>query len=466
VSFVSVEFFLLLVITLSVLVLVPSGVGRKVVVLLTSCVFYAFWDWRFLGLLAAVTVIDFYISQELVAAKSARKRKLLLVASVATNLGLLAVFKYLGFFLDSLNALLLPLGMQLGVIRLILPIGISFYTFETLSYVIDVYRRQTQPARSLLDYAVFVTFFPRLVAGPIMRASTFLPQLAPGIQLSIDNLGLGLQLFLRGMVKKLVVADTMAIFVDQVYASPTLFSSSTVWLAAAAYSIQILCDFSGYTDMALGIGQALGIQLPENFNLPYTSQSIREFWQRWHISLSTWLRDYLYISLGGSRRSAVRTNVNLMVTMLLGGLWHGASWNFVLWGGLNGLYLVVERIFRKHARDSGEWVGPLSWLRAGLVFVVVTITWVPFRSPSYQVTIDVFKKLSFIGDRGIVWLYQPALLAVFGCLIGGFVLRTLQLRLEVFPLRRGYTFAVILAMALLVFYLSPLRSSPFIYFQF
>jgi alginate O-acetyltransferase complex protein AlgI len=287
---VSIEFAVLLLGVLLSLIAFRAASVRKLTLLAASCLFYAYWDWRFLGLLATVTILDYTISRYIVSAPTLRRKRLLLAFSIVSNLGFLFYFKYFNFFLGTLNAALLPLGWQLDTLNIILPIGISFYTFETLSYVIDIYHDLIPPAKSILDYAIFITFFPRLVAGPIMRAQQFLPQLERGLQLNLDNLAAGLQLFMRGLFKKLVIADNLAIFVDQLYAAPGLFSPSTVWLGVFAYSIQILCDFSGYTDMALGIARILGFQLPENFSLPYTAQSITEFWQRWHISLSTWLR--------------------------------------------------------------------------------------------------------------------------------------------------------------------------------
>ncbi len=465
-SFVTFEFALLLASVLTLLALVRSTLGRKLILLAASCFFYAYWDWRFLGLLATVTVVDYYVSKFLFATQSARTRRWLLVISLVTNLGFLGFFKYFGFFVDSLNALLVPLGWHLGTLSIILPIGISFYTFETLSYVIDIYRGDARPARSMLDYAIFITFFPRLVAGPIMRPHQFLPQLEHGIQLNWANLAGGAQLFVRGAFKKMVVADNMAIMADQVYAAPHLFSSGTVWLGVLAYSIQILFDFSGYTDMALGVGRMLGFHLPQNFNMPYTAQSITEFWQRWHMSLSSWLRDYVYIAFGGNRRGQFRTYVNLMATMLLGGLWHGASWNFVVWGGLQGAFLALERGFYGGRPTNGPWKSPLTWAKATAVFVLVTVTWVFFRSPSFDATGVVLRKLFFVDPAGLVWPYTWALLAVPLVVLGGFVTRTFALGLPAHATRSSYAVPLIITEALLVCFLSPLNVSPFIYFQF
>lgn len=466
-SFVSVEFAVLLVVVLTLLFLIKATLPRKLVLLAASCVFYAWWDWRFLGLLAFVTVLDYYISQMLVHTEDPRRRKLLLVISVTANLGFLGFFKYFNFFIDSLNAAFAPLGWNLSTLNIILPIGISFYTFETISYVIDVYRGVAKPAHSLLDYAIFISFFPRLVAGPIMRATQFLPQLERGLILNLANLVEGAQWFLRGLLKKLVIADNVAIMVDQIYNAPSLFHPASVWLAVAGYSVQILFDFSGYTDMARGIGKMVGIELPPNFNLPYTAQSLTEFWNRWHISLSTWLRDYLYISLGGNRKGRLRTYVNLMLTMLLGGLWHGASWNFVVWGGLHGLGLALERLFYGKKPPQYGWESPLAWLRSLLTAFVVTLLWVPFRSPNWETTTIIFQKLVFMPmEYSIHWYYQWAIIAVPLIFIGGMLTRRFDWRWPILSLEKTYTPAVMLFEALLVFYLAPVNSSPFIYFQF
>jgi alginate O-acetyltransferase complex protein AlgI len=466
-NFISKEFAVLLVSVLIFLYLFKNPLARKLTVLSASCVFYAWWDWRFLGLLATVTLVDYYVSHFLFTAKSEKKRKILLWVSIVTNLGFLGVFKYFNFFTQTLDLLAQTWGWRVGTLNIILPIGISFYTFETLSYVIDVYRRVTLPAKSLLDYAIFITFFPRLVAGPIMRASQFLPQLERGIQLNFPGLVNGAQLFLRGMLKKMVIADNVAVMVDQVFQAPGVFSSPTVWLGVAAYSVQILYDFWGYTDMACGIGKMLGIELPINFNLPYTAQSISEFWTRWHISLSTWLRDYLYISLGGNRRGKVRTYLNLMITMLLGGLWHGASWNFVLWGGLHGLYLAVERMLLGPKIKQHSWHSPIAWARALLVFGLVTLTWVPFRSPNWQTTWIIYQKLFFMGSQyNIEWYYVWALIAIPLVIGGGCLARRFEWKWPILPIQKSYTPAVMLLEILIIFYFSPVASSPFIYFQF
>jgi alginate O-acetyltransferase complex protein AlgI len=466
-NFVSIEFVLLIVVVLVLMLIVKNFSGRKVVLLLASCFFYAYWDWRFLGLLILITVVDFYISINISATLDPGRKRSFLIASLVLNLLVLGIFKYSNFFIDSLDLILQPLGVQLPELKVILPIGISFYVFETLSYVIDVYRGNAKPANSLLDYAVFITFFPRLVAGPIMRASQFLPQLENGITLSRENFLTGGHLFGQGLIKKVVVANSMAVIVDKIYAGPLLYSSATIWLAVLSYSIQIYFDFSGYSDMAMGVARLFGIQLPVNFNLPYTSASLSEFWQRWHISLSTWLRDYLYIPLGGSRKGDIRTYVNLMITMVLGGLWHGASWNFVFWGGLHGAGLTLERAIAKNDRGAGANFGQVkTWFRVVAVFLLVTLAWVFFRSPSVEITRQMFSKLLFLNSSGVSWMFLPALVYLVIVLVAGIAARVNLLGQAPLDWGKPYVLPLICAQFLLAFVFAANHASPFIYFQF
>jgi len=466
-SFVSQEFAALLAAVLSLFLFVKQQKFRKIILLIASCIFYAYWDWRYLGLLMIVTVIDYSISRFLENTQSKNYRKLLLWLSVLFNLSVLGFFKYFNFFIDSFNVLLRPLGFNLGSLQILLPIGISFFIFETLSYIIDVYRGDTRPANSLIDYAIFITFFPRLVAGPIMRAKQFLPQLETGIFIKAENILTGLDLFLRGMFKKLVLADNMALMVDRVYMNPSIYSPATNWLTILAYSVQILCDFSGYTDMALGTAKMIGFELPQNFNLPYTARSFSGFWRRWHISLSTWFRDYLYIPLGGNRKGKTRTYINLMITMLLGGLWHGASWNFVFWGGLHGSYLSLERFINSRSHTiSVRQTNVLMFLKTVFIFVVVSVTWVYFRSPTINTSMAVFSKLLFVDRFGIDWFYIPAMVVVPSFFLGGYLWCHYNLDMPQLNLEKPYTLAYILFIALVIFYFAAFNPSPFIYFQF
>ncbi|MCI4667374.1 MAG: MBOAT family protein [Bacteroidia bacterium] len=292
------------------------------------------------------TVVDFFYTSE----QQRGKQKFFLILSLVVNIGMLAIFKYTDFIIENINILMNnPIKLQ----HIALPVGISFFTFQTMSYTIDIYRKKLQPVNSPLDFAFYVSFFPQLVAGPIVRASEFIPQIRADIKVSREDIGKGIMLITLGLFKKAVISDYISTtFVDQVFEVPTIHTGFENLLAVYGYALQIFCDFSGYSDMAIGIGLLLGYRLPLNFNVPYQSTSIQEFWRRWHISLSSWLRDYLYISLGGNRNSKLRTYFNLLMTMLLGGLWHGASWLFIIWGALHGLALAIDRMLK----DTGTYL--------------------------------------------------------------------------------------------------------------
>lgn len=319
---------------------------RDLVLLFASYGFYMTWNWKYAGLIALSTVIDYGLGLQLAKEDRQGARKLCLIASLVMNLGLLAVFKYYNFFMDTARdaAGLFGTSLALPHHELLLPVGVSFYTFQTLSYTIDLYKRQIDVERDFVKFAVFVSFFPQLVAGPIVRAKDFLFQLHQEPQVDEDRVRYGLWRIFRGLFKKIVLADLLANFaVDAVFANPSEFSSLDLWLGLYAYAFQIYNDFSGYSDIAIGAAALLGFHIPENFNRPYLSRNVREFWTRWHISLSSWLRDYLYIALGGNRGTKSRTTINLFATMLLGGLWHGAALNFVAWGAYHGALLVFAR---------------------------------------------------------------------------------------------------------------------------
>ena len=361
---------------------------KKRVLFVASCSFYAAWDYRYLALLLLVSVIDYYCGARIAKTEDGRTRGQWVRFSIVSNLAILAYFKYYNFFAGNLNGVLAWSGLRLPVLQILLPAGISFYTFKSMSYTIDVYRREIEPCSSLMDYATFVTFFPELIAGPIVRASIFIPQMTRRIGPTADRLAVGASLFLLGLTKKVVIADRLAAPVDQVFAHPALYSGRMLWLGVIGYGIQIYCDFSGYSDMAIGTAKMIGYDLPENFNMPYVAGNIAEFWRRWHITLSSWLRDYLYIPLGGNRRGEGRTYVNLMLTMLLGGLWHGASWNFVLWGGLHGSALAAHRLYRTSAGDRFRLPPGVTWV---MTLLFVMLCWIPFRAARLGDTIQILR---------------------------------------------------------------------------
>lgn len=379
----------------------PSHRLRVWLLLVASFYFYASWNRWLAALIAASSVLDFAVGLGLDRARSSARRKLLLVLSLAANLGLLFYFKYANFFLESAQAALRACGSEtsLPLLSVIVPIGISFYTFEAINYTVDVYRRRVPAERDLGHFLLFITFFPHLVAGPIVRASDFLPQVRRPKRWDWARMQLGTQLFLLGLFKKLAIADRMAAFADPVFARPEDFASSAVWVAVLAYSLQIYCDFSGYSDMAIGCAHLLGYKLSANFRMPYLARNVAEFWRRWHISLSSWLRDYLFIPLGGSRGGAWSTSRNLMVTMTLGGLWHGASWTFVAWGALHGLLLVAHRAFRTGCATRPRLSAALrsrpgTAASVGLTLLCVAVGWVFFRAASFGTAIEILGRLA------------------------------------------------------------------------
>ncbi len=375
--------------------------GQKIWLLLASYLFYAAWDPVFILLVWLSTVLDWTAAKLIVRATSQHRRKLLMVVSVIINLGVLAYFKYGNFVLENTVAALHAIGVEYQPARfdIVLPIGISFYTFHTLSYTLDVYLGRTKPWTSFLDFALYVTFFPALVAGPILRASQFLPQCAVQRRTTARQLSWGLSLLVLGLFEKSVLADiVMAPAVDDVFKATGQVGVVDAWAGTLAFAGQIVCDFAGYSMCAIGIAMCLGFSLPDNFRFPYASLGFSDFWRRWHISLSTWLRDYLYIPLGGNRRGPVRTYVNLTVTMLLGGLWHGASWTFVAWGALHAAYLIGERVF-EHVAGDAPWRATRAAKIAGIAitFVLVCVAWVFFRAASFSQAFAILKGLCGLG---------------------------------------------------------------------
>ncbi|TGK01744.1 MBOAT family protein [Leptospira langatensis] len=371
----------------------------KPFLLIGSYFFYLSWDPRFGLLLFGSSVLDYLVGLGMGKANPSGRKKLLLV-SLLGNLSVLAFFKYFNFFIESGIALFSAFGLNLPVPvwRIALPVGISFYTFQSLSYTIDVYKREILPEKSFWNYALFLSFFPQLVAGPIVPARVFLPQLTALSSWKDVPLREGLLLIVLGVWKKAVFADSIAVIPDLFFKSPEIFSASYAWLAVLAYSLQIYFDFSGYTDIALGSALLLGFHLIENFRMPYLASSFSDFWRRWHISLSSWLRNYLYIPLGGNRKGEARTYIHLFLTMLLGGLWHGASWNFVIWGGLHGSFLALERMgssffFGRNAEKNVISPAILKYLYRGFVVFSVVLAWIFFRSPDWKTTGLVFGKL-------------------------------------------------------------------------
>jgi D-alanyl-lipoteichoic acid acyltransferase DltB (MBOAT superfamily) len=375
--------------------------GQKVWLLVTSYLFYAAWDPVFILLVWLSTFVDWGAARMILASRTQARRRALLIASVIVNIGVLAYFKYGNFILANLVAALHALGIDYrpAPFDIVLPIGISFYTFHTLSYTLDIYLGRTRPWDSFLDFALYVTFFPALVAGPILRASQFLPQCREPRRTTRPLLAWGLALMVLGLFEKTALADTvLAPVADQLFETSGHVGAADAWTGTLAFAGQILCDFAGYSTCAIGAALCLGFSLPDNFRFPYAAIGFSDFWTRWHISLSTWLRDYLYIPLGGNRRGPTRTYVNLMLTMLIGGLWHGASWTFVVWGGLHGSYLIGERLARRWLPD-GAWRATAGARlgAAAITFVLVCVAWVFFRATSFGQAFAILENMAGLG---------------------------------------------------------------------
>jgi alginate O-acetyltransferase complex protein AlgI len=451
--------------------------ARRWVLLVASYLFYAGWDWRFLGLIALSTAVDYSIGRGLGRVDDERGRRALLIASVTANLGILGAFKYGGFFVESAAGLLARIGLEPNpaLLEIILPVGISFYTFQTISYTVDVYRRKLEPERSLPTFALFVAYFPQLVAGPIERATHLLPQLRtpqprPGAEATSSALGL----ILLGLLKKVVIADAVAPVVNRGFADAGGLSATSAWAAAIGFSLQVYGDFSGYTDVARGTSRLLGIELRVNFRQPYLSRNLTEYWRRWHVSLSNWLQAYLYVPLGGNRGSRRRTYRNLMITMVLGGLWHGAAWTFVVWGAVHGVILVVERSLGVQPDDRDLLPAARQWPAVAAAFTLWTLTLVPFRSDSLAMAGRMLGSM-FTGPVGVpspqAWadVVMVAAMAAVVLLIDvlhradpAWLGRVVRRPLEV-PAATGALAGAALV-ALLLFSGSP--TAPFIYFQF
>jgi alginate O-acetyltransferase complex protein AlgI len=452
----------------------PWPRARVGLLLVASFYFYASWNHWLAIIIAVSTTFDYFIARGLEVSKSPGWRKLMLSASLVGNLSLLVYFKYANFFLRSLEEGLRAAGgsASLPVLQVILPIGISFYTFEAINYTVDVYRGRVPAERNLLHFMLFITFFPHLVAGPIVRARDFLPQIRRPKRWSWARMELGARFVMLGLFKKLAIADHMALFSDPVFANPAKYGSGAVWLATLAYALQIYCDFSGYSDMALGTAHMLGYKLAQNFNLPYLATNVAEFWHRWHMSLSTWLRDYLFIPLGGSRGGKARTARNLMVTMVLGGLWHGASWTFVFWGFLHGLLLVTHRAFADFCKPRPRLDGALqgvagTMLRRVATFLAVCLCWVFFRATTFGTAWEMIRRLvvPHAGDGpplpALSLWYTGALFIVCYVIAYNGLWKRVVTRLPAPVLGVGYAAAVALALLL-----APGTTKTFIYFQF
>ena len=472
-TFASIDFILFFIIILILILFNDKNIHKKYILLVSSYLFYAYWDYRFLSLIILSSSIDFYFGQKIFKSKTKKDRKKFLFVSLFLNLGLLSFFKYYNFFIESANQAFGGFGMNLSTLNIILPVGISFYTFQSMSYSIDIYQSKLKPTDNKLDFFIFVSFFPQLVAGPIVRAIDFLPQLKKDIRITYKNLSIGYQIFIYGLIKKVLIADNLGLFIDEIFISPNLYDSPTIWLSIIAYSIQIFCDFSGYSDMAIGIARILGFKLPMNFNMPYTSINLAEFWNRWHISLSSWFRDYVYIPLfsriddddiiNQTKKYKVKDIQYTVITFLVSGLWHGASWNFVFWGLIHGLGLVIHKGYRYLFKSSNARIFNLfSWL---ITYISVCLAWVFFRAQDFNQSIIILKKI-FIYEDGIRWFYTPILYIIPIFALSHLIGKICKKEYVIFDLKSFQGAFVFIFTLMCIFFLASNNHNPFIYFQF
>ncbi len=462
-SFASIDFIIFFIVVIVGTLIIQKFFSKRVkevFLLIASYFFYGYWDWRFCFLLMFVTISSYFTAKY-------KDKKGIYVLGIVIPLVVLGFFKYFNFFLTSFSNIV---GHNLGVLNIILPVGISFYTFQALSYVIDVKRNKIPVENDFIRLALYLSFFPQLVAGPIVKAKDFLPQLKEERKITADNFKYGIQLIIFGLFKKIVLADHMSVFIDEVFFAPSAFHWTTLLLCIVSYSFQIYFDFSGYSDIAIGCAKCLGYDFNCNFNLPYLSQNVTEFWRRWHISLSTWLKEYLYIPLGGNRKGKIRQYINLFITMLLGGLWHGANWTFVFWGGLNGLALCFDKML-KHKKSKN--IIKICF-NIFITYCFITFTWIFFRAENFMIAWKVIKGI-FTLQNGIIhnffWSYLSLLVMIIATVCA--IIKSRKLKNDsingyypVVNLNNILGLTIFLVMCGLLLILAFTGESPFVYFQF
>jgi alginate O-acetyltransferase complex protein AlgI len=445
---------------------------QNILLLLSSYFFYGWWDWRFLSLIIFSSFLDFAVGIKISESTTHKKKKNWLFISLFANLGFLCSFKYFGFFCNSFVDFVSIFGWEANdlTLNIILPVGISFYTFQTLSYSIDVYKEKIKPSRDIIAFFTFVSFFPQLVAGPIERASHLLPQIEKKRVFKKESFNEGIIQILIGLFRKIVIADSIGAYVDIIYGDIEIYNSSTIALATFLYAFQIYFDFSGYSDIAIGTAKTFGLKFYQNFNLPYFSKSLTEFWRKWHISLSFWLRDYLYIPLGGNRNGIKLTYRNLMLTMLIGGFWHGANWTFIIWGGIHGLVLSLEK-YAKSLNILKNPIKKMGFLRYLITFSVILISWIFFRSTTLNDAFIALKKI-FIFDLSMPFIGNSNLIVnIFIVLLIGvsFDIYLYKSKIALEELGRNFSISQIAIYSSIIIVLINLfysTSNNFIYFQF
>ena len=445
---------------------------QNLLILISSYVFYGWWDYRFLTLIFLSTIVDYFIGLNIYKQDSQKKQKLLLWCSVIFNVGVLGFFKYFNFFVESWVDLLNTIGYQIKsvwTLNIILPVGISFYTFQTMSYTIDIYRKKLEPTGDFISFASFVSFFPQLVAGPIERASNLLPQILRKREFKYEQAVQGLRLILWGMFKKVVIADSLAPMVDNIFSNYQDYGGGTLWLGVIYFAFQIYCDFSGYSDIAIGTSKLFGFELMSNFKFPYFSRNIGEFWRRWHISLSTWFRDYIYIPLGGSQEGKWKSIRNIFIIFLVSGFWHGANWTSIFWGLFHSVLFLPSFLFNTNRKYTSSVIGENTLLpsakeffQVSKTFILVTIAWVFFRSDTILDSLFFLKKMFINIDVPINM--RSGLVIIFSFVFFEFFFKNDErniLNYKSYYLRYPL-YVIIFILVFMNFY----RNKSFIYFQF
>jgi len=446
--------------------------AQNILLLVASYIFYGYWDSRFLLLIALSTVIDYFVGLKLFNTQNEKKRKLLVSLSVIANLSILGFFKYYNFFASSLSETLSAAGIEVDLVtlKIILPVGISFYTFQTMSYTLDIFRKKLEPSGSFIDFALFVSFFPQLVAGPIERAVNLLPQIEKPRKLNLPQVNAGIYLVLWGLFKKTVVADNAGVICDEIFNNHLEYAGFDLVVGVLAFTAQIYGDFSGYSDIARGISKMMGFELMVNFKLPYFALNPSDFWNRWHISLSSWLRDYLYIPLGGNRKGRFMTCRNLFLTMLLGGLWHGASWNFVAWGAFHGVILILYRVIDKSTDHLNPWAAErrslVSIFKITLMFLLIIFGWLLFRVRSIPQLLYFLENIGFAYSAGTGKILCDLVFFSIPLIVVQFVQYVSQDLLVMLRIKLPYRVAFLSFLLLWIVIFGYRESTEFIYFQF
>ena len=443
-----------------------SIIARKLIIILGNIYFYAYWDYRFLLLISIPAITDFFFATTIGSSTNRYVKRAALVGSLVIDLSILGYFKYFNWFISSFGQITSSVDITANPMKIILPLGISFFIFRMISYTVDVYKEKLEPCKNFADFFLYATFFPIMVSGPISRAHNFIPQLKE-YSIQIKDIYPAFRLFVIGIFIKVFVADNIAIFVNYYYENYQVFNTWTSWLATVSYSIQIYCDFAGYSSMAIGISLLLGFKIEDNFNYPYLSGNIREFWRRWHITLSEWIRDYIYLPLGGNRKGEVRATLNIIIAMMICGIWHGAASTFLCWGLIHGLMLSIYRTLNKIKTIISKKLFPLhlnQFIGIIITFIFVTLAWIFFRSETLVQAIEIIANLFSIHE-GIAW-YPPFVIFILVGIICVHIAKAMDFEFVDLKTENKYSLPLLFALLWLVITFSPKDFQPFIYALF